>query len=191
MPYKTRKRRRNFGDFDLDALRKQSFPEWWALLCGHWQREFRTISNREAMLAWYLENKQAFDCLHPQPSIEPGHRPGERHSGWWFSIGFLEHGPRLIANPEQVEQRIGRILSGHWLPSESFHKQSDQLIKNWIAGRMLTETELRDHVSLCVPARNFPDGFETSREFLERCKLLTADEESILFEENLKCNMQE
>jgi hypothetical protein len=188
MPYKQRRRRRGAtGDYDLDSLRKQNFPEWWSLCCGHWRRQYHTINSRVALVRWYAANRSEFDQLHIPPKFGPGRQhPADRHAGQWFEELFPEYGPRLVVDPEQFEQRCRRILDGHWLPSHSFHKQSDRLIKNWKSGRMPNETELRDHVSLCVPSRNFPDGFESSTEYLERHKLLTADEESLLFEESMR-----
>jgi hypothetical protein len=183
MPYKARKRRRSFRDYDLESRQKQSFCEWWILRCGHWDDAGDIINSREVMVNWYQANRDVFDRPATDAGLSKiGHGPGERHTGWWYTIGFPEYGPRLVVDPEAVEQHFKNQLYRRHVPRPSFHKNSDRLIENWKAGRMPTEGELRKHNSWTIPNRLFPDGLESDQEYLERHNQIIEEEQNLLFE---------
>jgi hypothetical protein len=113
--------------------------------------------------------------------VAPGRHPGKRHPGWWLSVGFAERGQRLLVNPNRLEQALWNYRHGHHVPPHSFLKGSGTLLSNWRAGRMPPKARLTEHLVWCVPSELFPNGFESSREYLERHNLLTELEESLLF----------
>ena len=166
MPYRQRKRRRGAtGDFNLESLQKQSFREWFQLRRVCWDSEFRNINSREAMLSWYRSNRESFDTMRTATDgFALGHGPAERHPGWWHSTGFPQFGPRLIVDRARLDQQIERINSGVLRQRDSFSESRD----------------LADCIAYSIPLRNFPDGFETSVDLLERNGLLDSEEIEIL-----------
>ena len=99
-------------------------------------------------------------------------RPGERHAGWWFVDGFPQHGPRLVASAELTDRTIQHHLDG-WLVHPCGHDAADDhVIERWNRRDMPSESELRRLHSVSVPLRDFPDGWESSAEYLTRHSLL-------------------
>jgi len=177
MPAKERKRRRGSASFNLHTL---EFMERFSLWCGQWESNFRDIISRKAMIDWYLANREVFDAIQQPGDTLKGHRPGERHAGWWYTTAFSNYGPRLVVDAECAEQAIQGHTDGWLVPPAGCTDDDEQIAERWKRGDMPREVELQRLHSVSVPMRDFPDGWETSIQYLERHQLIASAERAAL-----------